>query len=457
MANIHVRNPRRKLVVDFAALPEVIRPKTELPVTVAVSDNRGQPVKAELTLAAVDEGIHLITGYRNPNPYGWLNRSRRPDFRRAHYYDRVAYDFDKPSEGGGVAAALAERVSTVGENWIKAVALWSGVVQTNRQGKATISLQIPEYTGQLRLVAVACSAEALGSESTGLRVRRDYSLRTSMPRFLLPGDRTRCRAVVFNHTDSPCSADVKWSSSGTIRGGGGSKELRIPAMGEAALWADFEADQRMGQGEIRWDVVVSDPSGTELERFTELAPLPVRPPAAYQSAHELIVLKPGDTRTVRNTKFIEDDRAEIEITVGANPLLRLKEALSYVVGYPYGCTEQTTSRLMPLYLLRKNADLLDTTLAGDQPIDVYIESGIARLFAVTGDEHESSARVRSQHCHGLVGHLRISTLPARLRRVHVDSWRRCGCHSSDRAFRQSRYAAHEPVPSCSGVGPGHTG
>ena len=382
MANVKVCNSRRGLVVDLSEVPETVRPQTKVPITVAVSDSRGRPVRAELTLAAVDEGIHLITGYRNPNPYVWLNRSRRPDFRRAHYYDRVAYDFDKPSEGGGVGAELAERVSTVGENWIRSVALWSGVVQTNRQGKATISLQIPEYTGQLRLVAVACSADALGSASTGLRVRRNYSLRTSMPRFLLPGDRTRCRAVVFNHTDRPCSAHVSWSPSGTIRGGGGSEELQIPAMGEAALCADFEAGRRMGQGEIRWDVVVSDSSGTELERFTELAPLPVRPPAAYQSAHELIVLKPGDTRTIRNTTFIDDDRAEVGITVGANPLLRLKEALSYVVGYPYGCTEQTTSKLMPLYLLRKNADLLDTTLEDDQPIDAYVESGIARLFAM---------------------------------------------------------------------------
>jgi hypothetical protein len=382
MASVRVHDPRRKIQMAIPDLPEEIQPATTVQFVLEVRDQDGRPMQAELTLAAVDEGIHTITDYRNPDPYGWIARPRRPDFRRAHYYDRVAYDFEKTEPGGDFGAELAKRVTPNLESWIKPVALWSGVVMTDANGCATVSLNIPEFTGQLRLVAVGCTEKAAGACSGELLVRRRHMLRTSMPRFMLPGDSAQCRAVVFNNSDEPCKAVVRWAASGTLQPSTGEATLDLPGHAENNVLANVIAGKSAGQGEIRWEITIFDPGGQEIEHLTEIAPLPVFPPAAFQSHYEVIVIKPGETLNIRNEKFLNDERAEIELTVGANPALQLEDALSYVVGYPYGCIEQVTSRLMPLYLLRQNAALIDSALQKEEPLDRYIQAGIDRLFAM---------------------------------------------------------------------------
>ena len=382
MVPLPVIDPERTLTVAYTDLPEETRPDEPLQVAIDVRDAAGGPVAAELTLAAVDEGIHTITGYESPDPSGWLRRLRRPVLRRAHYYDKVAYDFEPVEPGGDLDALLGKRAAAVDENWIKPVALWSGVVRTDASGRAVVAMDIPEFTGQLRLVAVACSDKALGAHSGNLFVRRPYMMRTSMPRFLLPGDQLRCRGVLFNHTDAACTAKVRWETSGALASGAGSKDLPVAAQGEASFTVDIAAAAAVGQGTLRWEAVIVDAQGVDVERLEEVAPIPVRPPAAYQSHHDLTVLKPGESRTFTNTRFVDDQRASLELHVSANPQLQLVDALKYVVRYPYGCVEQATSRLLPMYLLRKSSGLADSVLEEAGKLDIYMENGIDRLFAM---------------------------------------------------------------------------
>ncbi|MCC6488370.1 MAG: hypothetical protein IT364_12810 [Candidatus Hydrogenedentes bacterium] len=385
MQSVNVADPRRSVAIAFPNLPEEIRPAQQAQFTVETKDGEGKPTSVELTLAAVDEGIHSITGYESPDPVKYLSRPRSADYRRAHYYDKVAYDFEKTPIGGDLEALLGKRAAAVDENWIKPVALWSGVVRTDAEGRATVTMEVPEFSGQLRLVAVAASAQATGAQTGFVYVRRPYTLRTSMPRFLLPGDRSACRAVLFNNTDAPCTATVSWASEGTLVSVTGTRDLEVPAHGEATLLADFAAAEAIGQGLIRWTAVFKDAAGAELQKLEENAPVPVRTPAAFQTHHELHALKPGESVTIKNTQFVDDARAEIDVSVSGNPQFRLQEALKYVVHYPYGCVEQTTSRLMPMYLLKKSADLTDLVLSKEQKVDMYLQAGIDRLFSMQTD------------------------------------------------------------------------
>ena len=164
---------------------------------------------------------------------------------------------------------------------------------------------------------------------------------------------------------------------------------------------------RLARGEIKWETVVSDASGKELERLAETAPLPVHSPAGYQTAHETIIVNPGETREIHNTKFLDDERVSLGIVAGASPMLRLQKALEYVVGYPYGCVEQTTSRLMPMYLLRKNAAFGDTVFKEINNLDAIFRrvlracSRCRRLredLGTAGRESAGGLRGRSTRC-----------------------------------------------------------
>jgi hypothetical protein len=382
LTSVNVENPARKLAVAFPDLPEEVRPAGQREFTVQVSNHEGNPVEAEVTLAAVDEGIHDITDYQNPAPYEHFSRPRRPDFRRAHYYDKVAYDFDKPEVGGDALRQLAKRSGAADESWIKPVALWSGVVHTGADGTARVLMDVPEFSGQLRLVAVACTTSAAGASGNSVYVRRPYMLRTSLPRFLLPGDAATCRAVLFNTTDAPCTVALSSAVTGPLQIAGEPKTVTVPANSEASVEIPLRATEVIGQGNIRWEAVVADAQGSEVERLVQETPLPVKPPAAFQSHHELTQVAPGMSQTFKNTRFIANDQSEMEIVVSANPQTQLYESLKYLVHYPYGCAEQTTSALMPIYVLRKSQKLVEEVMKDRARLDDYIKGGIARLFAM---------------------------------------------------------------------------
>ena len=105
----------------------------------------------------MDEGIHGIRGYTNPDPLGFFGRARKPDYNRAHYYDRVAYDFDEPAPGGGEGEddEMGKRLGRGATNWIRTVALRTGSVRTDappmmsgqrlRDFKLLIPTDIPDY------------------------------------------------------------------------------------------------------------------------------------------------------------------------------------------------------------------------------------------------------------------------------------------------------------------------
>jgi alpha-2-macroglobulin len=202
-----------------------------------------------------------------------------------------------------------------------------------------------------------------------------------VPRFLLPGDSFLSRAVVFNQTDAACRVRIRWSSEGALTDNQGEMNFELAAQGEKDVTANLLAQNLVGQGRIRWQAEFIDEAGAILETVHEDLAMPVYPPASYQSKQKISVIKPGQSASFDMAEFTRDTRNTMDITVSANALVRIKDALSYVVGYPYGCVEQTTSRLMPLYLLRKNEALLDTTLA-DTRIDEYLRVGMDRLFAM---------------------------------------------------------------------------
>ncbi|MFP4172822.1 MAG: alpha-2-macroglobulin family protein [Candidatus Hydrogenedentota bacterium] len=379
MVNLPVEDVERELDVQFTELPEEVEPDSSTEIEIAVDGPGGVPDNVELTLAAVDEGIHAITEYDSPDPLGWLFRTRRPEYNRGHYYDRVAYDFDEPIPGGDLDPGA--RIGEVDESWIKPVALWSGVVETDEDGLARIPLDIPEYTGQLRLDAVAASETALGAVTGQTYVRRPYMLQTSLPRFLSPDDESEVRATLFNHSEEAVTVALSYETSGALVEEQDTIELDVDAGGEASTPVQLTGSDSTGTGTVTWEMAVRDDDGDDLMRHEKAEDIPVRTPAVYQSDYNLVALDPGEEQAFTLEDFEDNELAGIELTVSADPMLRLADALERVVDYPWGGLQSHVSRLLPMLLLRDHEDLVNRAREDDHPpIDTYIQSGIDRLM-----------------------------------------------------------------------------
>ncbi|HRZ18015.1 MAG TPA: alpha-2-macroglobulin family protein, partial [Candidatus Hydrogenedentes bacterium] len=322
MAELKVSDTANRIEVALPNLPTEVRPAQRVDFTVETKDAKGAPVSSEVTLAAVDEGIHNILEFANPDPFTWFQRPRLPRFNYAHYYDKVAYDFTPASVGGDAILKRLGGAPQIGDNWIKPVALWSGAVRTDANGLATVGFDLPEFNGQLRLVAVAATPGATGSTAGSLFVRRPYILQTSMPRFALPGDTFACGASVINTTQAPCQTVIRWRSEGTLSGAG-EKTFALAPGATASDRFEFSATA-MGQGRILWEAdILPAAGGAPLEHLAQEAPIPVRAPAAWQSEVKQHVVNPGETLTFQNTAMTEDQTVEQRLHVSGNPLSRM--------------------------------------------------------------------------------------------------------------------------------------
>ncbi len=422
IAPVRVDRPDRQLKVALENVPPSVLPETNVTLGIAVTNPDGSPATGEVTLAAVDDGIHGITNYQNPDPYAWLSRLRKPEFRRAHYYDRVAYDFDKAAPGGSDPLA-GLRLGRPDNIWIKTVSLWQGVVPLDAAGKAAVQIAIPAFSGRLRLVAVANSDKALGVAAGAMTVRRNVEMATSMPRFLLPGDTAQCRATLSNYTEQACVAKVSWKMDGALVNGVGEATVNVPPNGEAHCSAPIAASAGTGQGTLTWFAQIQSPDGAPIDQFEESDPLPVRPPTGLKSATITARINPGESRKFENTDYIEDILTRAQISVSAMPNIRLMKAFRYLIGYPYGCVEQTTSRLMPMFLLRENADFAQGLDKISAPLPTYIQSGIDRLFSMQtadgglamwpgGDQSYPYASIYALHFLTLANQSKAFAIPA---------------------------------------------
>jgi uncharacterized protein YfaS (alpha-2-macroglobulin family) len=380
MLNVPVADPSKALSINFNSLPEEIRPASKLDVSLTVAGPDGLPVASEVTLALVDEGIHQILQYQNPDPVSWFQRSRKPTYRRAHYYDQVAYDFQASKIGGD--ELLRKRIdSTVGENWIKPLALWSGVVTTDATGTATISMDIPEFAGKVRLVAVATTGDRAGSQAANVTIRRQVILRTSLPRFVAPGDTFAVTVSLQNMMKGRATVSLTADASTPLIMAPFKRVVDLEGGEELVFTVPVAAGEATGSGKIGWNMDVINTEGAVVEQYATETALKVQSPSVYQVRSEMAVIPAGESRQFENTVFKDNGQLEATLTVTANPLARLRKALDYVVGYPYGCVEQTTSRCLPLFLLGQAAASTGNEMDAAQ-FQQFIQAGIDRLLSM---------------------------------------------------------------------------
>ncbi|MCR0984271.1 alpha-2-macroglobulin family protein [Roseomonas pecuniae] len=328
---------RMEVAIEGEAL---LRPRQRVEVPVRVSNAGGA---AYLTLAAVDEGILRLTRFASPDPAAHFLGRRKLGLDIRDDYGRLIAPADgEPTvlrQGGDDDGDLAgvqppQRV----------VALFSGVVAVGADGRAVVPLELPEFNGELRLMAVAWSGDRVGSGSRPVTVRDPVVAEALLPRFLAPGDEARLPVLLHNLDLAGGGVRASVSVEGPLSVEGGQNLGGDLAQGQRALPAATLRVTGAGEGVVR--VAVTGPGGysaTHESRITLRSPRPllrevavasVAPGATAQVAPDLGRFVPGTT-SVRGT--------------WGQPVRYDPAALMRVnVDFPFACGEQAASRLLAL-------------------------------------------------------------------------------------------------------------
>lgn len=342
------------------------------------------------TVAVVDEGILSLTRFQSPDPLKQLFTKRALGVET---YETIGWTLlvppsgnSRPTGGDDDGGGANGRVQPV-----KPVALWSGVVAVPKSGKLSLPFHLPQYRGAVRVMAVTSGARRVGHASAQVLVRDPLVLQATLPRFLTQNDEIQIPVFVTNLSGK--AQDVKVTLT--------AENLPVPGMelpaslssplqllgkseghvrlenGKAATLV-FQGKATQAVGAARLKVTAEGGGNTSFEQLD----VPLLPAGPRERVVQRIELAEGKVDLSQYLQGWVPTTERTTFWVTTNPYAESLNHLSYLVQYPYGCIEQTTSSTRPLLYVSELIDSVDPTLTANAKVEDMVMSGVNRVFSM---------------------------------------------------------------------------
>lgn len=375
-----VERPGRRLTVT-AETPAVQRPQSTLTARLTVRDEEGQPVQGAITVMAVDEGICLLTAFETPEPNRIFTAQRRLGVLAYDLYHElmpiVEDELAVAARAGGDAGdALRRRLNPINAKRFKPVALWRADVVLDKEGQATVELKVPEFTGTLRVMAVAYNEWQSGSTDAKVPVKRDLIVQPALPRFMALGDISDVGVTLFNEGASEMTVRLSITCGGPLRSDKAEETVVLGAGRSTRVPFNLLAGPGPGKAICRIEVQGG------ADRYDESIELPIRPTSGLQVDSVNAILAAGDQVTLTAPGDWLPATIEQSGVISSMPVLQLGRALDYVWNYPYGCVEQTASGGFPLLYLAEWAERMLPSAIAEGDVGARVRNAIYRVLSM---------------------------------------------------------------------------
>ncbi len=385
------------------------QPGETVEVSTTITSHDGKPVQnAEVTLFAVDEGVLSLTNHQTPDPGEvffkefplavWTGQSLSDllaENPQEQYFDNKGYVIGGGGLGDGTNPDRLRKD-------FKALAFWEPTLKTNENGKVTTEFVAPDNLTTFRIMAIVAEGNRFGHAEAPLVINKPLMIEPALPRFTNVTDQIDVAAIVHNNTEkrqeisltveldkhavflteigspAPTNIAAPGNISRTLTGfieAGGTESFALPvALTEV--------------GEAKWIWKVASLTETQFRDATKSKIQVGYPLPTLRESHSLS-LRDGGQNTDALSDFsprLLEGTGEVQLTLSNSRLVEAGDALSYLLNYPYGCVEQTTSSLIPWLSTQQLRPVLPELEKSEKEVAATIEKGIARLFSMqTGD------------------------------------------------------------------------
>lgn len=324
-------------------VPEEIKSGSDLTIEYSSSDS------GKIIIYAVDEGILQVAGYSMPNPLAEFFKKRALEVSTTQILDLVLPEYEvlknMSAIGGGAGMdELARNLNPFKRKQNKPVAYWSGILDTDSTTRS-VTYHVPDYfNGNLKIMAVAVSSRTLGTAQNSTIATNTFIISPNTPLAAAPGDEFDVSVTVTNnHKGSGNNAKVtlKASTSSNLEiSGDKSVPLSISEGKDATVMFKVKAKDGLGNA----DLIFTASDATEESKY--VTTMSIRPSMPYQTW-----IRSGSTTkkeaSIDVQKNLYDEYSEREVTVANVPASFENGLKKYLAEYPYGCSEQITSKAYP--------------------------------------------------------------------------------------------------------------
>jgi uncharacterized protein YfaS (alpha-2-macroglobulin family) len=385
--------------------PATCRPADKITLSGMVTLANGQPAAgAEVTLYAEDEGTLAVMGYKTPKPMEYFYQPRDLDVETGTSFE--SFISEDPEQqyfsnkgffigGGGDMSKLADLLR---KNF-DPCATWAPALLTDSKGRFTHSFKFPDTLTRYRLIAVAHQdATRFGQVESSIIVKKDLMLEPKAPRFANQSDIFDAQVLVQNASTYTGTWEIKYSTASGAETPcasalGSTLETVTLAPGASATLVFPTRADHTGEAVLTWQAIPVSLTGNSLTPTLKHtlsdaveARFPVNYPMPLLRQTKLITLEgPGsklDLLEQLDRRLLEGS-GEVEVELSTSALVEAAGSVDYLLQYPHGCVEQTTSALIPWLAVSDLKPVIPSFAKMDEArVKAAIQAGADRLLSM---------------------------------------------------------------------------
>ena len=368
VSSIKVVDPGTKLQ-PVIAMPAELRPEQKFEVK--VSEQSGKAMA--YTIAMVDEGLLDITNFKTPSPWETFYAREALGTKTWDVYDDVMGAFSGEMDYllavGGDGELKPREDKEV--NRFKPVVKFLGPFYLEKGKTRSHKITMPQYIGSVKTMVVAAADGAYGSADKVTPVKQPLMVMATLPRVMGPGETASLPVNVFVLDKKLTSAQITVEAQGNLAlTGSKSQRVSFNGEGDKVIFFDVTAKESIGPGRVK----VTATSGSMTATYDiELAVMP-RNPMTTAITDQVVAGGATWNHSYKPIGMLGENGGTIEVS--SMPPLNLEKRLGYLIRYPHGCIEQTTSSVFSQLYLSKLINLDD-----DRKDDVQrnIKAAVERL------------------------------------------------------------------------------
>ncbi|PZX93949.1 hypothetical protein DOS84_08375 [Flavobacterium aquariorum] len=362
---------KNTILIPKLVMPDVLRPEQSFAIKVSEQSGKGMTY----TIAIVDEGLLDLTRFKAPNAWDSFYVREALGVKTWDIYDDVIgayggkvnqiFSIGGDQDLGGGKAKKANR--------FKPVVIYMGPFKLEKGETKTHQVKLPKYIGSVKTMIVAGDAttSAYGSVEKATPVRSPLMVLASLPRKISPSEKVTIPVTIFAMEKNIKNVTVQIKTNNGLKViGSATQKVSFAQPDEKMAYFNLAVGSVTGIGKVQ--IVAT--SGNEKSVYD--VEIDMTNPNPVTSTFTDVILEPNSTKTISWKTFGVSGSNKAKLEVSSMPTINLNGRLQYLIQYPHGCVEQTTSSVFPQLYLN---DIADFDVTRKQLIQKNITAGITRL------------------------------------------------------------------------------